>query len=199
VLPKEFGPQTLHDRHERFALLLGAYSKGCSLDVLAKLVPGDGKGNAGRAGGAGQTAAILDKVALVLPSYPRQLYYEDPTPDLVDKPEVTHLDCSTVARRRRKDLFAGSMTIPREANSRVHPVPPRSIPRPDAIHDREPRVQLQQSAKPLIPLAIDHRWIATLPRRDGASDRNLFKASPLSMPSPHRRDADLELPIDYTC
>jgi len=33
------------------------------------------------------------------------------------------------------------------------------------------------------PLTIVHRWIAALPGRDGARNRDLFKASPQSMPS----------------
>ena len=91
--------------------------QGCSLDVLAELAPGDDEGNAGRAGIAGQPAATLDKVSLVLPGHPGQLDHEDPGPDPVDKPEVAHLDCSTVAHRRRKDLPAGSMTFPLQSKA----------------------------------------------------------------------------------
>src|SRR5271165_241272 len=117
AFPEEFVPQALHDRDERFAFLLGAHARGCSLDVLAELAPGDDEGNAGRAGIAGQPAATLDKVSLVLPGHPGQLDHEDSGPDLVDKPEITHLDCSTVARRRRKELPAGSMTFPLESKT----------------------------------------------------------------------------------
>ena len=66
---------------------------------------------------AHQPAAAPDKVAFVLPGHPGQLDHEDPGPDLVDKPEVTHLDCSTIARRRRMDMPAGLMIFPLLSNA----------------------------------------------------------------------------------
>jgi hypothetical protein len=83
ALAKEFVAQPLHDRHERFAFLLGADTRSRSIDEQAELAPGDSNRHTGRSGSADQPPAALNKVALTLPGHPGKLNHEDPRPYLV--------------------------------------------------------------------------------------------------------------------